>query len=88
MLQDAPSLGHQREAAFALVTQGAQQRIGRHSHAKAKPEQPGTPPPPTGIDYLALLRAEHEQAERRRIRYDALAVGEDGQDQDTAEGGR
>jgi putative transposase len=64
------------------------QRIGRHSHPKAKPEQPGTPPPATGIDYLGLLRAEHEQAERRRIRYDALAAGEDGQDQGTAEGGR
>jgi putative transposase len=64
------------------------QRIGRHSHPKAKPEQPGTPPPATGIDYLGLLRAEHEQAGRRRIRYGALAAGEDGQDQDTAEGGR
>src|SRR5690348_6704137 len=27
MLQDAPPLGHQREAAFALVAQGAQQRV-------------------------------------------------------------
>ena len=44
---------------------------------------------PTGIDYLGLIRAEHEEAARRdRIRYDALAAGEDGQDQDTAEGGR
>ena len=47
------------------------------------------PPAPTGIDYLGLISAEHEEAARRdRIRYDALAAGEDGQDQDTAEGGR
>jgi putative transposase len=54
------------------------QRIGRHSHPRARPEQPGTPPPPTGIDYLALIRAEHEQAARDRIRYDALGGGQDG----------
>jgi putative transposase len=54
------------------------QRIGRHSHPKAKPEQPGTPPPATGIDYLGLIRAEHEQAARDRIRYDALG-GQDPQ---------
>jgi hypothetical protein len=27
VLQDAPPLGHQREATFALVAQGAQQRV-------------------------------------------------------------
>jgi putative transposase len=61
----------------------APQRISRHSHPKAKPEQPGTPPPPTGIDYLGLIRAEHEQAARMRIRYDALAgdAAEDGRQQ-------
>ena len=48
-------------------------KIGRHSHPKAKPEVPGTPPPATGIDYLAIIAAEHEEAARRhRIRYDAL----------------
>jgi len=62
------------------------QKTGRHSHPKAKPEQPDVPPAPTGIDYLGLIRAEHEEAARRdRIRYDALAAGED---QDEAEGGR
>ena len=61
-------------------------KAGRHSHPKAKPEQPDVPPRPTGIDYLGLLRAEHEEAARRdRIRYDALA---DGQDEDEAEDGR
>ena len=63
------------------------QEAGRHSHPKARPEQPDVPPRPTGIDYLGLIRAEHEEAARRdRIRYDALAAGEEGQG--TAEGGR
>jgi putative transposase len=49
-------------------------KIGRHSHPKAKPEVPGAPPPATGIDYLAIIAAEHAEAARRhRIRYDALA---------------
>ena len=64
------------------------QETGRHSHPKAKPEQPGIPAAPTGIDYLGLIRAEHEEAGRRRIRYDALAAGEEGKDQGTAGGGR
>ena len=35
---------------------------------------PAAPPPATGIDYLGIIAAEHEQAARRhRIRYDALA---------------
>jgi putative transposase len=64
----------------------APQKIRRHSHPKAKPEEPDVPPRPTGIDYLGLIRAEHEEAVRRdRIRYDALAGSED---QDEAEGGR
>ena len=50
------------------------QHIRRHSHPKAKPEDPAAPPPATGIDYLGIIAAEHEQAARRhRIRYDALA---------------
>jgi putative transposase len=55
-------------------------QVGRHSHPKARPEEPGIPPPATGIDYLGIIRAEHEEAARRnRIRYDALAAdGEDG----------
>jgi putative transposase len=58
-------------------------KIGRHSHPKAKPEEPGTPPPATGIDYLGIIAAEHAEAARRhRIRYDALdsdSEREDGQ---------
>jgi putative transposase len=53
------------------------QQIRRHSHPKAKPETPAAPPPPTGIDYLGIIAAEHEEAARRhRIRYDALAEGD------------
>ena len=35
------------------------QHIGRHSHPKAKPEDPAAPPPATGIDYLGIIAAEH-----------------------------
>ena len=61
--------------------------IGRHSHPKAKPEVPGAPPPATGIDYLAIIAAEHEESARRhRIRYDALA-GDGGDDGGSTGGG-
>lgn len=63
----------------------APRQTGRHSHPKAKPEEPGVPPAPSGIDYLGLIRAEHEEAARRdRIRYDALAGGEDQDKQEEA----
>jgi putative transposase len=49
-------------------------RIGRHAHPKARPEQPDAqPPPPTGIDYLRLLDATHQQRLAARINYAALA---------------
>jgi putative transposase len=55
------------------------QRIGRHSHPRAKPETPAAPPPGTGIDYLGIIAAEHgETARRHRIRYDALARDDGG----------
>jgi putative transposase len=58
------------------------QRIGRHSHPKAKPETPAAPPPGTGIDYLGIIAAEHDEAARRhRIRYDALARDDSGDQQ-------
>ena len=48
-------------------------KIGRDSHPKAKPEVPGAAAG-DGIDYLAIIAAEHAEAARRhRIRYDALA---------------
>jgi putative transposase len=52
------------------------QRIRRHAHPKARPEQPGaSPPPATGINYLDIIAAEHQAAQRRLINYDALAAG-------------
>jgi putative transposase len=34
--------------------------IGRHSHPKARPEQPAPPAPATGIDYIGLLDTDHD----------------------------
>jgi putative transposase len=49
------------------------QQIRRHAHPKARPETPAAPPRPTGIDYLGIIAAEHQAAQRRRINYGALA---------------
>jgi transposase InsO family protein len=49
--------------------------ISRHTHPKAKPETPEhEPPAPTGIDYLALTEAAHNEQLRgdERIGYHAL----------------
>jgi putative transposase len=46
--------------------------IGRHSHPKARPEQPDATPEPTGIDYLALIDTTHTQRLEARINYTAL----------------
>ncbi|HEX5877863.1 MAG TPA: DDE-type integrase/transposase/recombinase [Actinomycetota bacterium] len=48
-------------------------RIGRHVHAKARPE-PDTNPPAaaTGIDYLALVAAQHTAELADRVRYAQL----------------
>ena len=35
-------------------------QISRHSHPKARPEQPAPPPAPTGIDYIGLVDAAHD----------------------------
>lgn len=56
-------------------------RIGRHSHPKARPEQPATDPPATGIDYLRLVDADHTQQLESRINYTAL-FGNNGQTHD------
>jgi putative transposase len=47
--------------------------IGRHAHPKARPEQPGGEPPPTGISYLGLISAAHDAQLGERINYAALA---------------
>jgi putative transposase len=46
--------------------------IGRHSHPKARPEQPGLAAAPTGIDYLHLIDTAHTEALQLRINYAAL----------------
>jgi putative transposase len=49
-------------------------RIGRHAHPKARPETPAPPPvPPSGIDYLRLVDAAHQQHLATQINYAALA---------------
>ena len=56
--------------------------ISRHSHPQGQTRGTGHPAAPaTGIDYLGIIRAKHEEAARRnRIRYDALAR-RDGEDE-------
>jgi putative transposase len=51
-------------------------KVSRHSHPKARPEQPGTSPPATGIDYLALIGAAHHNVLAERINYAALLGGD------------
>ncbi|AFJ35215.1 transposase [Mycobacterium sp. MOTT36Y] len=46
--------------------------IGRHSHPKAKPETPTTPPQPTGIDYAQLIETAHAAELARGVNYAAL----------------
>jgi putative transposase len=51
--------------------------IGRHSHPRARPEQPGNDnPPATGIDYLALIDDAHTGQLEQRINYAALLGGD------------
>jgi putative transposase len=49
------------------------QRIGRHVHAKARPDET-TPPAPvrTGIDYLHLVEAQHAADLAERVQYSQL----------------
>jgi putative transposase len=48
-------------------------QIARHSHPKARPEIPAEGPPPhSGIDYLALLDAEHGRTTAAKVNYAAL----------------
>lgn len=48
-------------------------KIGRHVHAKARPEVETTPPPAaTGIDYLRLVEAQHTTELADRLRYSQL----------------
>ena len=47
-------------------------RIGRHVHPNARPDLPPPPASPTGIDYLALVAAQHRQLLAARINYTDL----------------
>ena len=51
-------------------------RIGRHVHPDAHPETAPAPAPATGIDYLALVAAQHRQHVAQRINYHDLPVGD------------
>ena len=62
-----------------------------HVHPKATAEPPdvvdGMEPTPTGIDYLALVEAEHARATRRTINFADLP-GDDADDDDSQEAAR
>jgi putative transposase len=47
-------------------------RIGRHSHPKARPETPPTPPPASGIAYLPQVDAAHQAELAVRVNYHAI----------------
>jgi len=48
-------------------------QVTRHSHPKARPETPDQPQPPhSGIDYLALLDAQHTRDTAGKVNYTAL----------------
>ena len=53
--------------------------IRRHAHPKARPELPAPPPPPTEIDYLALVATSHERDLADGINYTALLDPTDGE---------
>jgi putative transposase len=64
-------------------------RITRHSHPKARPETPPSAPPhPTGIDYLRLVDAAHNQQLATQINYDELLHGAASTDPPTDTAGR
>jgi putative transposase len=51
--------------------------ISRHSHPKAKPETPSTPPQPSGIDYAQLIETAHAAELARGVNYTALTGASD-----------
>ena len=55
--------------------------MGRWVHPDARTEDPEAPAPSTGIDYLGLLAAEHDERTRRRITYSNLDDVEPSTDQ-------
>ena len=51
-------------------------RIGRHVHPDARPDLPTPPTTATGIDYLALVAAQHRAELAARINYTDLPTAE------------
>ncbi len=51
--------------------------ISRHSHPKAKPETPSTPPQPSGIDYAQLIETAHAAELAHGVNYAALTGASD-----------
>jgi putative transposase len=49
-------------------------RIGRHVHPDAHPDTAAAPAPATGIDYLALVAAQHRTQLAQRISYTDLSA--------------
>ncbi len=52
--------------------------ITRHSHPRARPEDPGSgddAPRATGVDYIALLGEQHDRQRERAVNYYALMPG-------------
>ena len=76
--------------------------ITRHSHPKARPEDPVSgddAPRATGIDYIALIGEQHSRERERPVNYHALmppaggdsgppASGQPGQEQEQGQDGR
>jgi putative transposase len=50
-------------------------RIGTHVHPDAHPDTAPAPAPATGIDYLALVAAQHREQNAQRINYTDLPAG-------------
>lgn len=59
-------------------------RIGRHVHPDAHPETAPAPPPATGIDYLALVAAQHREQVAQRINYTDLPTTDSHADRNAA----
>jgi putative transposase len=63
--------------------------ITRHAHPRARPEEPGSgddAPRATGIDYLALLDAQHDRQVAGRVNYAALDDSGEGGQQEPEQG--
>lgn len=54
------------------VGRAVPRRITRHAHPQAKPDQVAPVVEPSGIDYLRLVEARHDQATRRHIAYSSF----------------